>query len=314
MTYHPGATLSLNGTSIPTDGSARISITGIVYDTESNDGGLICRSRGKNSWYLHPKQQSIAESDRIMGNRDPRGWHTTRFNDSDGYQLVILQRATNPALSAQEGVFTCKDDTTSISVGVYYPSEHLHNRYIDTWFIVVYLEVSLMIYTYSKVCSIDTHTFLHSLHTVSWFMLLHLKQTFFFHTVKSVLARILVVSARNGIFKVNCTSTGGRALSMSVIGPDGFSSHLKQIKEMNAIQRTGNDNFCATTDIISGRSNNGDIFQCIASNGVSSDPTNIVELKGDLWIMSCKLSISICFLSSCQPANINISEKGRCQY
>ena len=108
-------------------------------------------------------------------------------------------------------------------------------------------------------------------------MLLHLQN--FSHTVKRVLARILVISARNGIFKVNCTSTGGRALTMSVSGPDGFSSNLKQIKEMNTIRRMGNDNFCATTDIMSGRSN-GDTFKCVASNGVSSDPTNIVELKG----------------------------------
>lgn len=100
-----------------------------MFSTERSGGGLICRSSGKNNWYLHPKKQSTLESDRIMGNPDPRGWHTTRLNDSDGYQLVILRKATNPAISAQEGVFTCKDDTTSISVGVYYPSEHLAKIY-----------------------------------------------------------------------------------------------------------------------------------------------------------------------------------------
>ena len=121
---HPGATLSLNGTSIPTDGSAHISISDIVSKTERSDGGLICRSRGKNNWYLHPTKRSTVESDQIIGNPDPRGWHTTRFNDSHGYQFVTLRRATNPVITAQEGVFTCKDDTTSISVGVYYPSEH----------------------------------------------------------------------------------------------------------------------------------------------------------------------------------------------
>lgn len=126
-------------------------------------------------------------------------------------------------------------------------------------------------------------------------------ETYFFsHIVKLVLARILVISARNGIFKVNCTSTGGRALTMSVSGPDGFSSNLKQIKEMNTIQRIGNDDFCATTDTISGRSN-GDAFKCTASNGVSSDPTNIVVLKGDLWILYFVIQMKyvIHFLFSC---------------
>lgn len=48
---------------------------------------------------------------------------------------------------------------------------------------------------------------------------------------------------------------------------------------MNTIERMGDDTFCATSNRIAERSN-GDIFQCTASNGVSSDPTNIVELKG----------------------------------
>lgn len=103
------------------------------------------------------------------------------------------------------------------------------------------------------------------------------------YTVKSVLASILVISARNGLFKVKCTTTGGRALTMSVVGPSCFNSNIKKIKEMNTIEQMGNDSFCGTTDTISGRSN-GDIFQCIASNDVSSDPTNTVELKGDLCV------------------------------
>ena len=69
---------------------------------------------------------------------------------------------------------------------------------------------------------------------------------------------------------------------MSVSGPSCFYSNLKKIKDMNTINQMGNDNFCANSNAISGRSN-GDIYQCIASNGVSSDPTNVVELKGNLF-------------------------------
>ena len=44
-------------------------------------------------------------------------------------------------------------------------------------------------------------------------------------------------------------------------------------------QRIGDDEFSASTDVISG-GRDGDIYQCTASNGVSSDPTNSVELRG----------------------------------
>ena len=117
--FHPGTSLSLNGMSIPTDGSGRIRITDI--NTESSDGGLICRSSGNLDWYLHPTEQTTAESSRIVGNRDPRGWTTTKYTESNGDEVVVLRRVTTGA--SQEGVFTCGDSSTAISVGVYYPSE-----------------------------------------------------------------------------------------------------------------------------------------------------------------------------------------------
>ena len=118
----------------------------------------------------------------------------------------------------------------------------------------------------------------------------------------------MVVSARSGLFKVNCTSTGGRALTMSVSGPSCFNFNLKKIKNINIINQMGNDNFSATSNAISGRSN-GDIFQCIASNGVSSDPTNVVELKGNLLSPTYdQISVSLLF-SSCPSSQHNIGRK-----
>ena len=103
--------------------------------------------------------------------------------------------------------------------------------------------------------------------------------------VSSVTASIDVVSAREGTFRVRCTSSGGRVLSMSVTGPGGFSEDLDNIQAVGTPQWKGNDSFSDSTDIISGRTD-GQVFQCTASNGVSSNPTGSVELRGEL-LMHC---------------------------
>ena len=99
----------------------------------------------------------------------------------------------------------------------------------------------------------------------------------------SVSASIEVVSQRDGQFKVKCTSTGGRALSIHVTGPGDFSSDLTAIQAVGSVQRVGNDRFSGTTDVISGGSN-GDIYRCIAINGVTLPLNSIdhVMLRGDL--------------------------------
>ena len=100
--------------------------------------------------------------------------------------------------------------------------------------------------------------------------------------VVSVSARIGVVSGREGTFRVRCTSFGGRALNMSVTGPGGFSEDLDNIQAVGTPQRMGNDSFSDSTDIISGGSD-GQVYECTVSNGVSSNPTGSVKLKGELW-------------------------------
>ena len=98
--------------------------------------------------------------------------------------------------------------------------------------------------------------------------------------VSSVTASIDVEPGRR-TFRVRCTSSGGRALSMSVTGPGGFSEDLDNIQAVGTPQRMGNNSFFAITDIISGGSN-GQSYQCTASNGVSTDPTpDSVQLRGD---------------------------------
>ena len=90
---------------------------------------------------------------------------------------------------------------------------------------------------------------------------------------------ILVASAREGEFRVQCTSTGGRALSMSITGPDGYSSDLtNNIQPVGTQSWIGSDIYTTTTsDVITG-GNDGDMYQCTVT-GLTSN-TDSVELRG----------------------------------
>ena len=119
-------TFSLNGISIPTDGSGHVRVT-TIGDTNRN--ALICRSgkaiSSSGNWYLHPTEMSTDDGDRIVsdvGGPD-RGWYRNRATDSEGHRLVRLWRDSD---TPEEGVFTChipEDINTPVSVGIYYPSE-----------------------------------------------------------------------------------------------------------------------------------------------------------------------------------------------
>lgn len=82
---------------------------------------------------------------------------------------------------------------------------------------------------------------------------------------------------------------------------DGPSIHnLSSIESVGIPQRTGGDNFSVITNNISG-GRDGDVYQCSASNGVSSDPTDSVQLRGTriiLW-MHTDMVTAFLFLSSC---------------
>ena len=92
-------------------------------------------------------------------------------------------------------------------------------------------------------------------------------------------ASIVVVSAREGRFRVKCKSTGGRAITMTVSGPDGYSSDLtNNIQPVGTQNWIGSDSYTATTsDIITG-GNDGDIYECTVT-GLTSE-TDSVVLRG----------------------------------
>ena len=95
--------------------------------------------------------------------------------------------------------------------------------------------------------------------------------------VSTVTASIVVVSARDGKFRVQCTSTGGIALSMSVTGPDGSNPDLDNIQPMGTLEYIGDDIYTATTSDIT-RGNDGDMYQCTVT-GLTSE-TDSVVLRG----------------------------------
>ena len=112
-------------------------------------------------------------------------------------------------------------------------------------------------------------------------------------------ASIVVVSARDGEFRVQCRSTGGRALSMTVTGPGGYNSDLtNNIQPVGTPARTGSDEYSATTSDIAGR-NHRDEFECTVTGSTSN--TGSVQLRGEdhtLSISMC-LRLTVPFLISC---------------
>ena len=119
-------------TNIPSDGSGRILITHIVFDNQSNDQALICRTNTPNpttaNYFLHPSMQTT-DGNYVIQSTDPRGYRRNR----DLANGIVRLRRNSDTTSWTEGVLTCifhgVTDPT-ISVGVYYSSESHYNLYM----------------------------------------------------------------------------------------------------------------------------------------------------------------------------------------
>ena len=121
----------MNGGSLFTE-SRNININDVITTPGAEADGLICQSErtttqatlGISDWYLHPEDQTAAESERIQS-VDDRGWRRTRATTSGNNKQVILRRRLAP-LTALEGRFTCTisgDNNPMRSLSVLYPSE-----------------------------------------------------------------------------------------------------------------------------------------------------------------------------------------------
>ena len=84
---------------------------------------------------------------------------------------------------------------------------------------------------------------------------------------------IYVSSGRQGTFKVICTSSGGRPLSMTVTGPSGVPQDITEsMVVVGEREMTGNDTFSSEIMLQGGR--NGDSYTCFSSNVVSNSSNN----------------------------------------
>ena len=99
--------------------------------TTSGARGLICQSEnettastiGSGNWFLHPEDQTTAESDKILRGGD-RGWFRNKTTTDFNYTRVSLKRQL--LQTALEGRFTCTitgDSNPIRSIYVLYPSE-----------------------------------------------------------------------------------------------------------------------------------------------------------------------------------------------
>ena len=84
-------------------------------------------------------------------------------------------------------------------------------------------------------------------------------------------ARIEIVNRRNSTFKVICTASGGRTLTIDITGPNGAVADLKSVDVAN-LTGMGNDSYCAEVKVFHGK--DGDSYNCRASNGVSNSSDN----------------------------------------
>ena len=95
------------------------------------------------------------------------------------------------------------------------------------------------------------------------------------------------VEVGTSIFRVRCTSTGGRALNMAVSGPNGYDSDISSyIQPVGSRSYRGGDNYTATTDSISSGSD-GDVYRCRVTSVASR--TGIVTVRG-----KCTVSVVDC--------------------
>ena len=74
---------------------------------------------------------------------------------------------------------------------------------------------------------------------------------------------------------------GGQVRQIYIDGPHNSSKEHQQlqVKTVGEPQKIGNDNYSASTSVLSSGSD-GDVYKCTASNGVSADKTNVIVLRG----------------------------------
>ncbi|CAI8008398.1 Fibronectin (Fragments) [Geodia barretti] len=85
------------------------------------------------------------------------------------------------------------------------------------------------------------------------------------------------VETGSSTFRVRCTSTGGRALNMTVSGPNGYNYDLRNIEPLGTRRYLGGDSYTATTEVMS-NGKDGDAYKCNVTSFSSNISTVTVRV------------------------------------
>jgi hypothetical protein len=98
-------------------------------------------------------------------------------------------------------------------------------------------------------------------------------------------------------FRVRCIYTGGRALEMTVSGPDGYSSDLSDhILPVGDRRWTGSDEYTATSDTLEGR--DGHTYNCTV--------TNVALITGSARLTAALFPPNITSLEQTAPTTVTV--------
>ena len=260
----PGVEFFLRGRSIPTDGSGRLLITDIS---------------------LHNRQTSTSDEEALIchSSRNVAELHTLA-NASEWYIDSKMVNTTNELSGERIG----DDDHRGWTryrerVGIRGKGSPLHSKVKLKRVSGTALEGKFTCHIMNDSNNVSYLLILYPSECLSHYNILYLSASI--TSVISVEAVVDVVTE-----EIHCTSTGGRVLNMSITGPHGVVSTLSNIQAVGTQTWMGNDSYSASGTVAG--ANDGDTYNCTASNGVSS-ATDSVEIRGETFFLSLLINYII---------------------
>ena len=245
MSSLPGITFSLNGQSIPNNNMARISINNF-FVSESLSNALVCRSE------LTADETGNYTHGYLVGNG------TAPLPTADDGPVILPYGLPERGWDTRRAVednhrfhyLRRRDDN---------PEEGYYNCRITG--------------------DLNTPVGLYILYPSEFPSHCYTVRFSLSPPVTAVSVSIEVVEG-TATFRVRCTSTGGRALDMTLSGPDGYSADISsRIQSDGDRMYLGSDVYTATNDVIFG-GREGDVYQCKATSSISL--TGSTSLRGNI--------------------------------
>ena len=251
LSVSPGLTFRLNGMDIPNDNIFRISVTNFTVSS-SNSDGLECRSERT--------ERTIADTSVF----------TNGYLVADGDSPI--QSGDGPVILYYGNPERGWDTRRGFSDNrrFHYLRRRENNPEEGYYSCHMPFDMNTLIGLYILYPSESPYhdTVIHT-HTLS-----------LSPAVSSVTATIEVLP-EEASFRVRCTSTGGRALDMTVSGPRGFTADISsRIQPVGERRWLGGDQYTATTDPIP-RGEHGDEYECNVTS--SRSQTGRVSVRGKGW-------------------------------